>query len=84
MKAIASSWSRRCQEKRSSREDTSDSMAPVCTQMKLYGRRPADAEGKHGNAAGTVFRVGPQQNTLDVEHEDPGASSHGEGPGGSV
>lgn len=40
MHAMASSCSSRSQENKSSSDDTSDSMTPVWTQMKLYGRRP--------------------------------------------
>ena len=40
MQAMASSCSSRSQENKSSSDDNSDSMAPVWTQMKLYGRRP--------------------------------------------
>lgn len=42
--AMASSCSRRSHETKSSSDDTSDSMTPVWTQMKLYGRRPTEAE----------------------------------------
>lgn len=44
MQAIASSCSSRSQENKSSSDDTSDSMTPVWTQMKLYGRRPTKAD----------------------------------------
>lgn len=40
MHAMASSCSSHCPENRSSSDDTSESMTPVWTQMKLYGRRP--------------------------------------------
>lgn len=42
--AMASSCSSRSQENRSSSDDTSDSMTPVWTQMKLYGRRPTKTD----------------------------------------
>lgn len=41
MHAIPSSCSSRWLENRSSSDDTSESMTPVWTHMKLYGRRPA-------------------------------------------
>lgn len=46
--AMASSCSSLSRENRSSNDVNSDSMTPVCTQMKLYGRRPAKAEQNPG------------------------------------
>lgn len=47
MHAMPSSCSRRSHDTKSSSDATSDSITPVWTQMKLYGRRPAKAdEGK--------------------------------------
>lgn len=41
MQAMPSSCKRRSHETKSSSDDTSESMTPVWTQMKLYGSRPA-------------------------------------------
>lgn len=46
MQAMASSCRSRSQENKSSSDDTSDSMTPVWTQMKLYGRRPEEADNR--------------------------------------
>lgn len=40
MRAMARSWASVLQEKMSSREEISESMEPVRTQMKLYGIKP--------------------------------------------
>lgn len=44
MRAMARSWANVPQEKMSSRLEISDKMAPVRTQMKLYGIKPGERE----------------------------------------
>lgn len=56
MHAMPSSCSRRSHDTKSSSDATSDSITPVWTQMKLYGRRPAKAdEGKRDLTTCLVF-----------------------------
>lgn len=51
MRAIVRSWAKVPQEKISSREEISERMEPVRTQMKLYGIKP----GGGTTAVGLVF-----------------------------
>lgn len=57
--AMASSLSSVSQEKMASREVIWDRMAPVCTQMKLYGVRPMRTERKNWDMG--MFKMGAER-----------------------
>ncbi|KAF3843099.1 hypothetical protein F7725_001948 [Dissostichus mawsoni] len=71
MQAMASSCSSLPHENKSSRDATSDSMTPVCTQMKLYGRRPADTDGRSSASSLSSSKSEGNFNLQDIHTQKP-------------